>query len=234
MNFVLEIFEGPLDLMLSLISKHKLNIKDIEISVLLEQFLKYIEDAGEHDIELAGEFLETAAHLIYIKSASLLPKHELDALKRELEGVLIEYALCKLTAEKLRELNISDLIFTRTQQAVEIDMTYSLFHSAEELLESFSVVADRKILQEILAAPPPPTPTQASEIYVSVFSKIVYVLKNIRKVGRIEIKPLFAGQNRSEQVATFLALLELSTHGRISFSDDSVYIEFVNRSSVSA
>ncbi|MCL2037361.1 MAG: segregation/condensation protein A, partial [Oscillospiraceae bacterium] len=54
--------------MLSLIAKHKLNIKDIEIAVLLEQFLLYIEQAGENDIELAGEFLETAAHLIYIKT----------------------------------------------------------------------------------------------------------------------------------------------------------------------
>jgi len=228
LNFKLEIFEGPLDLMLSLIQKHKLNIRDIEIAVLLEQFLSYIELAGEHDIELAGEFLETAAHLIYIKTVSLLPKHEADALKRELEGVLIEYALCKLTADKLRELNIADLIFTRNQQEIEVDLSYSLPHSALELIESYSVISDRKNLKELLNAPPPPIPTKALEItYVSVFSKVLYVLKNIRSLGRLEIAPLFKDQDRSAQVATFMALLELSTHGRIEFSKNLEYIEFV-------
>ena len=74
LNFKLEVFEGPLDLLLSLISKHKLNIYDIEISLLLEQFLLYLEQMKQADIEIAGEFLEMAARLIYIKSSALLPK----------------------------------------------------------------------------------------------------------------------------------------------------------------
>ena len=73
LNFKLEVFEGPLDLLLSLISKHKLNIYDIEISLLLEQFLLYLEQMKQADIEIAGEFLEMAARLIYIKSSALLP-----------------------------------------------------------------------------------------------------------------------------------------------------------------
>ena len=68
LNFKLEIFEGPLDLMLSLISKHKLNIRDIEISILLDQFLDYLDKLQEADIEVAGEFVEMAPHLIYIKT----------------------------------------------------------------------------------------------------------------------------------------------------------------------
>ena len=75
-SFKLDVFEGPLDLLLHLISKHKLNINDIEISKLLEQYLLYIEQAKEQDLELAGEFLEMAARLIYIKTVSLLPKPE--------------------------------------------------------------------------------------------------------------------------------------------------------------
>ena len=66
-SFKLEVFEGPLDLLLSLIAKHKLNICDIEISKLLEQYLLFIEEAHKQDLELAGEFLEMAARLIYIK-----------------------------------------------------------------------------------------------------------------------------------------------------------------------
>ena len=74
LKFKLEVYEGPLDLMLSLIAKHKLNIYDIEISLLLEQFMLYLDRMKQADIEIAGEFLEMAARLIYIKSAALLPK----------------------------------------------------------------------------------------------------------------------------------------------------------------
>ena len=66
-DFKLPVFEGPLDLMLTLIQKHKLNIRDIEISVLLEQFLLYLDQMQQADIEVAGEFLEMAAHRIIIK-----------------------------------------------------------------------------------------------------------------------------------------------------------------------
>ncbi|MBR2955496.1 MAG: segregation/condensation protein A, partial [Ruminococcus sp.] len=73
-TYKLENFEGPLDVLLALISKHKLNIYDIEISKLLEQYLLFIEEAHMLNLELAGEFLEMAARLIYIKTAALLPK----------------------------------------------------------------------------------------------------------------------------------------------------------------
>ena len=86
-SFKLDVFEGPLDLLLHLISKHKLNINDIEISKLLEQYLLYIEQAKEQDLELAGEFLEMAARLIYIKTVSLLPKpEEAEEIKKNFKG----------------------------------------------------------------------------------------------------------------------------------------------------
>ena len=214
--------------MLSLISKHKLNIRDIEIAVLLEQFLKYIEDSQENDIELAGEFLETAARLIYIKSVSLLPKHEAEKLKAELEGALIEYALCKAAAERLRELYVGDVIFTRNPAEIEVDFTYDLTHSPNELTEAISVVSYRDKLKN---SPPPPIPTEAIKVsYVSIFSKIVHVLKRIRKGGKIQVENLFSGLERSEQVATFMALLELASHGRIAFSENLDYIELGGRS----
>ncbi|MFR0736356.1 MAG: segregation and condensation protein A [Oscillospiraceae bacterium] len=103
MSFKLEVFEGPLDLLLHLIAKHKLNINDIPIMILVEQYLNYISDMAEQDMEVAGDFLEMAARLIYIKTVSLLPrKEEAEALKKELEGRLIEYSLCKAAAEKMR------------------------------------------------------------------------------------------------------------------------------------
>ena len=99
LKFKLEVYEGPLDLMLSLIAKHKLNIYDIEISLLLEQFMLYLDRMKQADIEIAGEFLEMAARLIYIKSAALLPKHEAEEMKKELmqkgvpeKSIYLDYA----------------------------------------------------------------------------------------------------------------------------------------------
>ena len=72
-SFKLDVFEGPLDVLLNLITKHKLNIYDIEISKLLEQYLLFIEEAHKQDLELTGEFLEMAARLIYIKLPHFSP-----------------------------------------------------------------------------------------------------------------------------------------------------------------
>ena len=93
-----------MDLLLHLIAKHKLNIRDIEISILLEQYLLYMQQCAEQDYELAGEFLTMAAKLIWMKTAALLPRpEEAEAVKKELEGALIEYSLCKIAAGNLRE-----------------------------------------------------------------------------------------------------------------------------------
>ena len=91
LQFKLEKFEGPMDLLLHLISKHKLNIYDIEISSLLEQYLNYINDMKAADMEVTSEFLEMAARLVYMKTCSLLPedKEEEEQLKRELTGQLL-------------------------------------------------------------------------------------------------------------------------------------------------
>ena len=92
-----------MDLLLHLIAKHKLNIRDIEISILLEQYLLYMQQCAEQDYELAGEFLTMAAKLIWMKTAALLPQQEeAEQVKKELEGALIEYSLCKIAAENLR------------------------------------------------------------------------------------------------------------------------------------
>ena len=103
LSFKLEIFEGPLDALLALIQKHKLNIQDIEISVLLDQFMLYLSRMAEADLEITSDFLEMAARLIMIKSAALLPREEAEQMKRELQGALIEYALCKTMAERLKK-----------------------------------------------------------------------------------------------------------------------------------
>ncbi|MBQ1663537.1 MAG: segregation/condensation protein A, partial [Clostridia bacterium] len=100
-NYKLEVFEGPMDLLLSLISKHKLDIYDIPIMELVEQYTDYVRKMQEADMEVASEFLEMAARLVYIKTVSLLPKsEEAEELKRELTGELLEYRDCQIMAGK--------------------------------------------------------------------------------------------------------------------------------------
>ena len=228
LNFKLEVFEGPLDLMLSLIAKHKLNIYDIEISLLLEQFMLYLEQMKQADIEVAGEFLEMAARLIYIKSAALLPKHEAEELKKELQGVLIEYALCKQMAQRLGTRYCGDNIFTRPPVQLDESKAYTNIHDPDELLLAMSNIS----YKEAVRAVPPSIKPIVAKSFVSVFSKIVYVLKKIMGGGTVEVNTLYRGQSRSEQVATFLALLELSKNSRIKFSEDNKYLHFVPREDI--
>jgi segregation and condensation protein A len=225
LSFKTEVFEGPLDLMLTLISKHKLSITDIKITVLLEQFLLYLDAMREADIEVAGEFLEMAARLIYMKSAALLPKHELEELKKELQHSLEEYARYKAVSMRLLELYKGADIFTRKPEELPVDNEYRGFHSADELLAALSEIIGR---EKIASMPPPVMPVMAHK-YVSVFSKIVFILKQIRHGGAFKLAEFYDGQTRTEKVAVFLALLELSAYGRVKFSDDGEVVEVIGK-----
>ncbi len=226
-SFKLEIFEGPLDLLLHLISKHKLNINDIPIMILVEQYLDYIGSMAEQDMEVAGEFLEMAARLIYIKTVSLLPrKEEAEALKKELEGRLIEYSLCKAAAEKMKQKYLGDAFSVRMPMKIETDSTYSHHHSPEELLKAFAGMEIKKDKRPQELAPSVFSKL-VSRKFVSVSSKIVYVLKRLYRDGSCTMAGLFDEiTDRSERVAAFLAVLELTKSGRILLNDDNTEMTF--------
>ena len=228
-SFKLEVFEGPLDLLLNLIAKHKLNICDIEISKLLEQYLLYIEQAHEQDLELAGEFLEMAARLIYIKTAFLLPRpEEAEQMKKELEGALIEYSLCKVAAGMLADSYRGGEIFVREPMKIKADMTYSLIHEPERLVQAYSNISTKSIRTE---ASRQHVENKINSVVkrriVSVISKVVHVLRGLYDTGEMYMDKLYDGvTDRSERVATFLAVLELTRSGRITISDDNMMIFF--------
>lgn len=226
-NYKLDVYEGPLDVLLMLVHKHKLNIMDIEISVLLEQFLLYLDRMQEANIEVTSDFLEMAAQLILIKSASLLPKEEAEELKRELQGALIELALAKTMAEKLRARWLGDVVFVREQAEIEIDATYRRSHLPEELWLAYSKLSDKnKRRAEQAAHPVKPV---VAKSYVTVFTGVLSVLKSLRKKPVVPMKELYDGIPRSRKVATFLAILELSKDGRIIISDDGESIALAPR-----
>ena len=219
LNFKLENleFEGPLDLMLLLIQKHKLNIQDIEITVLLDQFLLYLERMTEADIEVTAEFLDAAARLVLIKSAALLPRDEAEKRKKELQGALIEYALCKTMAEKLKKRWVGDAVYVRQPMELEIDSAYHGTHQPEEIPFAYSAVSKRAKMKS--ETPRSLAPIVAKS-YVTVYTGVVIVLKSLLARQKVTLGELYKGRPRSYRVSIFLAVLELSKAGRIVISED--------------
>ncbi|MBP1559683.1 MAG: segregation/condensation protein A [Oscillospiraceae bacterium] len=224
-SFKLDVFEGPLDLLLHLITKHKLNINDIPIVTLLDQYMEYINAMSEQNMDIAGEFLEMAARLVYIKTVSLLPqREEAEQLKKELQGKLIEYSLCKKAAELMKLRFVGNVNAVRKPLKIEFDNTYSVIHDPQILPEIYMKInvkpQEEKVKTEAFN-------TIVKKKIVSVTSKIIYVLRRLYKSGSCLMEGLFDGMtNRSERAATFLAVLELTKSGRICLNDDNTVITF--------
>ena len=220
LSYKLDVFEGPLDLLLNLIAKNKLNIYDIPISELLEQYMAQIHEMQAADMDVASEFLEMAARLVHIKSVSLLPKKEEEAaLKQELTGQLLEYQQCKEAAMRLRERFSLDGI-VRAQADIPADLTYKRHHKPQELLSAYLSMLGKKKPPE----PQKPEDTISKLItrrVVSVASQIVFVLRSLWKKRHVSLKELFRGKNDpSERVAAFLAVLELVKDKRLRVDGD--------------
>ena len=213
LSYKLPSFEGPLDLLLYLISKNKLNICDISIAELLEQYMEHIHAMQSQDMDVASEFLEMAARLVYIKTVSLLPKHEeAEELSRELSGQLLEYQECKRVAQGMAA-NFNLSFFIREPETIDFDQTYRRNHKPAELLAAYLSAAGRG--KRFL----PPKPEAFSGIthkIVSVSSKIVAVLRSLWRSGEIRYESLFEEKRgKSDMVATFLAVLELVRGKRV-------------------
>ncbi len=219
-QYKLDVFEGPMDLLLHLINKHKLNINDIPIFQLVEQYIEYVRLMEEADMEIASEFLEMAARLVYIKSVSLLPVHEeAQELKRELTGELIEYRDCKIMAGKIAEKSDGFNHFYRDTTELEKNLTYERLHESDELIRFYlSAVGrgNRKL--------PPPIEAFTAIVtkkIVSVGSRINGIFSRLRSGKRQSFKDFFSdAASRSEMVATFLAMLELIKANKIKVGDE--------------
>lgn len=214
-SYKLADFEGPLDLLLHLVQKNKLNIYDIPIHELLEQYMEAIRTMQQMDMEVATEFLDMAARLVQIKSAMLLPRHEEgDEMKQQLTGELIEYQLCREAAKRMEKQCIGGDLFVRLPMEIEPDYTYRRLHRAEELLDAYLAAAGRG--RRKLPPPPQAFHTIVARKIVSVSSKIIFVLRRLRVGKHVSYHSLYDGAHtKSELVATFLAVLELIKGKRI-------------------
>lgn len=220
--YKLQVFDGPLDLLLTLTERHKIDIHDIQISLLLEQYMDYLAQCRAQNWELTADFIEMTARLMYIKSYSLLPpKEEPDEEdpKAELERMLQQYAEYKRLSAQLAQGYIGGQIFFRDPPADELPKTSGITTYEPDRLE----IAFRRLLIKFAAAQPQQGAFKKimSTGYVSVSERIRYVQDMFRRVQSAPFDDIFSEcESKSELIATFLAVLELLRLGKLDIRDE--------------
>ncbi|MBQ8403894.1 MAG: segregation/condensation protein A [Clostridia bacterium] len=212
-------YEGPLELLLALIAKNKMNIFDIEISVLFEQYMAYVDEMKRMDMDVAGEFITMAAELMLIKSRMLLPKQEEDP-REELVRKLMEYKLAKEAAgwlsERGREFGGR---FEKDTDEIKPDKNAKLDLDAELLTNALSrllfKIAEKEKEEE--NAPIELINPLIKKKIVSIPGRVLGVMRKMLKRRAVYFDEFFEDvRSRSELVATFYALLELLKAGRLT------------------
>ena len=229
-----EDFSGPLDVILLLLSKNKIEIRDIQISVILEQYLSYLEEMKRLDLEIASEFITMASQLVLIKTKMLLSEAERQEGLSEMELLIqsLEQRQRQEILEKLREPtswlegrnDIGRSLFTKDPEPLRRDQSYRYQHEPGDLLRAFQTIQDRSETKL-------PTPVTAFQGIVGkepypVERKAAELLKDLIQRGKARLKSLFAGsKSRSEVVATFLSILELCKLSSIRVTEDRGELE---------
>lgn len=222
----LEDFTGPLDLILHLLSKNKMEIQDIQIALILEQYLEWMDRRRELDLEVASEFVAMASHLVYIKTRMLLSIHDEEALT-EMEELIASlearqrnenYLKVKAVVDQLdqRWLYGRDYI-PKPPEAAASQKRYEYVHDRKDLAKAMQEVMRRRgdrlpppvsAFQGIVGREPYPVAEKASEL-----------LRRLLVTGVTRFRALFRGsRSRSEIVATFLAVLELCKSKRLQLA----------------
>jgi segregation and condensation protein A len=208
----LEIFEGPMDLLLHLIRKHELDIYDIPVALITQQYLEYLELMKGLDMEIAGEFLVMASTLTHIKSRMLLPPPENPEAdedgvdpRAELVRRLLEYKQFKDAALSLEEREHAwSKVFTR-----QSEITPELPPDDQPLLFDFHLFDLLAALKEVLERAPDAGFEITAEA-VSITEKISHILNRLETAESVLFSDLFeASATKPQIIATFLALLEL-------------------------
>ena len=225
----MEDFEGPLDVIVLLLSKNKIEIQDVSITAILEQYLAYLDEMKRLDIEIASEFITMASHLMLIKTKMLLSAAEQAEAESELD-LLRQSLLERQRKEAMEQIRnaitvleprneIGRCLFVKEPEPLRRDQTYRYRHESGDLLKALDNITERN--QRML---PPPTVNfkgiVGKEPY-PVTKKAGEVLRQLLLRGVERLKNLFRGnRSRSEVVATFLAILELCRTNSVSLEDD--------------
>ncbi|MCX7614163.1 MAG: segregation/condensation protein A [Clostridiales bacterium] len=224
-TFRLNIFEGPLDLLLHLIAKNKVDIRDVPISDILAQYMEYLSFMQEMNLEVASEFITMAAQLMYIKSKMLLPV-EKDSEEEDPRAHLVEILL---DYQRFKELSngyfheradLSRDLFIKEPEPIERKKGYEGVHNTDQLLNALLALVARSGRKL-----PPPIDSFTGIVgkeEAPVEKRVFELLKLFEKQKQIRFLHFISmSKSRSEMIAGFLAILELSKTHRITINDDN-------------
>lgn len=229
MEFIVDGFEGPLDLLLHLIKENKMDIFDIEINLITEQYLKYINNLEKVNLEIS-EYLVLASELIEIKAKMLLPKRkqemeiEEEDPREELVNKLLEYQAYKEISKDLKEKEeLRSEIYTKPPEK------YSNYQEEETTFEGGSVDllidAFKKFL--IRKEEEKPLNTKVTKKGISVSSRRHEIKNLLKEKGKVSFYQMFSIRSREYIVVTFLAILEMAKNKELIIHQEGIYDEII-------
>ncbi|NQF12632.1 segregation/condensation protein A [Brevibacillus sp. HB1.3] len=234
----LDSFEGPLDLLLHLIDKAEVDIYDIPVAEITEQYLATIDKMQELQLDVASEFVVMAATLLSIKSKMLLPKKEehvfqqfldmdVDEIdpREELVARLLEYKRYKMLAENLREMEIGrNQVFTRPAENLS-PYVREEDHTVTNVTLYDLINALEKLVKKTKEKEPM---TTVSRDEISIKDRMTEIRQAVRNGGMVRFSELFTqGATRTEIVTTFLALLELMKAKHITCVQNQLFQDII-------
>jgi len=241
LDIKLQVFEGPLDLLLHLIDKNKINIYDIPIVSITEQYLQYLRSMQELNMDIMSEFLVMAATLIQIKAKMLLPKEEKEEEeeegdpREELVKRLLEYKMYQYAAEELKELQVdaSKMLYKQPTIPKEV-LAYEEPIDLKELVDGLTLTKLHEIFQSVMKRQKEkidPIRSRFGKIEkeeISVEEKMETIREQMRGLSRIRFRALLEVQaSKVQVVVTFLAILELMKMGALNVRQEQLFGDII-------
>ena len=245
----LQVFEGPLDLLLHLIDKNKVDIYDIPIVTITDQYMEYINSLKEARLDVMSEFLVMAATLLSIKSKMLLPKavveeggEEAEDPRAELVAQLLEYKLYKSMSYELRDRQMdADRIFYKAPTIPEEVLKYEQPVNIDELVSDLTLQQLNDIFKQVMSRVEnrvDPIRSKFGKIKkeeVSLEDKMVYMNSYAKTHKSFSFKQLLMEcHTRTEVVVTFLCILEMMKSGQITIFQEHTFDDIAIESKIAA
>ena len=231
LTYRLDMFEGPLDLLLTLISKNKVKITDIPIAMICDQYMQYIEEAQSMDLEIASEFIVMASELMLIKSKMLLPHEEgtENDPRREIADALALYQQAKLAVNTLRPMyDEFSGRYVKGTDDVPPEKGLPLNMDTALITKALSAILRRMKIANATRTPTELVNPLIKHKVISVEEKIEEMCITLEEVGEATLYDLLvASESRSELVARFMGILELIKLHRIIITNFTIIEDVV-------
>lgn len=230
LEFVVDDFEGPLDLLLHLIKENKMNILDIEIEKITEQYLEYLDKMEEMNLDVTSSYLVMASELLYIKSRMLLPmqkqednpEEEVDP-REELVNRLLEYQTYKEISNTLREKeNLRKEIYTKMPEDIKNYNIKEVKVTSDVTLDDLVNAFEKFLIRQKEAKP---LKTKVTEREITVSDRKIKIRSVLGIKKKVKFFELFEDYSKEYIVATFLAILEMAKENELKIIQNNNFDE---------